>query len=167
MCVPYGSIENYRNSTNDLACMSGYLMQNSSFSFCIPTPQIVNRASFDFKCSSPLDSCIYESKPILEVEKDQPIYRFEFQCECGLNSNGDSYCPNIYSPSYTSRLYDITTRFASNCHTKERFATESCYLQNAQSASDMEMIHTLIVQRYERDYNQMVRNNDGCVKQSL
>jgi hypothetical protein len=48
-----------------------------------------------------------------------------------MNPFGYSYCPNIYTDTYTTLLAEVTERFASNCHTVDRLDIYECFMANA------------------------------------
>jgi hypothetical protein len=102
-CTEYGSVENYEESDKDLVCKSGFSrkIDDASRSICVPSPQIVDKIGPDYQCESLTDTCKYQ------VSGSQP-FTFELPCACGLSPSGASYCPNVYTDTYTTLLRRVT-----------------------------------------------------------
>ena len=54
-CQLYGSLDDYMESDNSLACRSGFIKEVSisdetSKSLCVPAPQIINKQGPEFRC---------------------------------------------------------------------------------------------------------------------
>jgi len=74
---------------------------------------------------------VYESSPSKSANSFlMNSVTFEKQCGCGLNPLGNSYCPNIYTSSYTSLLAQVSTQLTENCHTLNRHDIYSCLTPN-------------------------------------
>jgi len=133
-CSPYASLNDFVEADNLLVCKSGFIGQqiDNGLNVCMPAPKIVNKqGSNDFKCSSPQDTCVYESSGS-SVNGGNSV-TFEKSCSCGLNPFGISFCPNIYTDSYTSLLAQVTTKLAANCHTLNRHDIYSCLTPNVKN----------------------------------
>lgn len=95
-CILYGTLSDFAPADNGLACQSGFVMGDK----CVPAPQIVNKQGPEYRCASPTDTCQYQVP--------NTDFTFETACSCGLNPTGASFCPNIYTPSYTNLLQEVT-----------------------------------------------------------
>ncbi|TNV78504.1 hypothetical protein FGO68_gene3615 [Halteria grandinella] len=151
-CIPYGTLEDFEQSDNALACRSGF----TNDSKCVPSPQIVNKQGPDYRCESPLDTCHYQIP--------STSLTFETPCSCGLTPTGASFCPNIYTPTYTTLLRDVTERFSQSCHTSDRANIYECLLPEAQKLGETGVLNEFIIQHFERISNNQVRDNDQCMK---
>jgi len=85
---------------------------------------------------------------------------FETQCGCGFNPFGKSYCPNIYTQTYTTLLAKVTKRFSSECHTQHRLNIYECLTPNVESEEDIDLLNQFIIEHYEREENNHIRDND-------
>ena len=118
VCTLYGSLSDGETSDSSLACKSGYVKEIAQRSVCMATPVISNKEGPDYKCSSPTDTCLYEIP--------NSNYTFETPCACGLNPTASSFCPNIYTPTYTTLLRQVTEKLAGTCHTVDRLNFYEC-----------------------------------------
>jgi hypothetical protein len=76
---------------------------------------------------------------------------FEKQCGCGLNPFGNSYCPNIYTSTYTSLLAKVSTKLTEQCHTLNRHDVYSCLTPNVKNEQDFALLNEFIIEKHERD----------------
>jgi hypothetical protein len=51
---------------------------------------------------------------------------FETPCACGLTPTGGSFCPNVYTETYTSLMRRVTQKYAQACHTTDRINIYEC-----------------------------------------
>ena len=63
ICTDYGSVRDLEPASNRLMCKSGAVgrLENKG-TVCIPTPTIVDKEAPTYQCTSPTDTCLYESK---------------------------------------------------------------------------------------------------------
>jgi hypothetical protein len=112
-CLSYGSLEDFMESDNSLACKSGFIKEvtvsdSETKSVCVPAPRIINKQGPDFKCSSPQDTCLYE---VSSSTSSVPSFTFETPCACGLTPTGASFCPNVYTQTYTTLMRRVIEKF--------------------------------------------------------
>lgn len=158
-CQLYGSLEDYEVSDNNLACKSGFINQGTSKpSVCVPSPQIIDKNGPDYQCASATDTCKYQ------VSGSSP-FTFETPCACGLNPTGASFCPHVYTSSYTTLLRRVTEKLASHCHTTDRVNIYECLTStNVTDENDKQLLNEFIVEHFEREANNQVRQNDHCMR---
>jgi hypothetical protein len=126
--MPYGSVQDQEKATSDEACRSGKAIDG----LCVSTPEL--QTDSKIKCNSVQDTCVYKYNTSTETKS------FTEPCKCGLNPNGDSYCPKVYTPRHTSLLSEIASSLSVSkhhrCHTEDRLNIYSCLILNADSAQD-------------------------------
>jgi hypothetical protein len=130
----------------------------------LATPVIKNKEGPSYKCESSLDSCIYESIPNQNAPNKTPVFTVQEQCKCGLNPFGYSYCPYIYTKTFTTILGKVTEKLAHNCHTLERQNIYECLSRNIKSEEDSKLLQSFVIEKYEREQNSDIRDNDECMK---
>jgi Dickkopf N-terminal cysteine-rich region len=152
LCKLYGSLLDYEVSDNSLVCQSGFIKEIESNgitkSVCVPSPKLVNKLGPDYKCSSPEDTCKYEVS-------GEYSFSFETTCACGLTPTGASFCPHIYTSSYTTLLRRVTEKFGQHCHTKDRTNIYECLTskvarQQLTDEADLKLLNDFIVEHFER-----------------
>lgn len=153
-CLLYGSLSDHEPTDNSLACASGFSSYKDGQQVCAETPRIVSHEGPDYKCSSSQDTCKYASADTF----------FETPCACGLTPTGASFCPHIYTTTYTQLLRQVTQRLSTHCHTTDRLNIYECLVPAAQP-EDMPLLNAFIVEHFERLSNNQVRENDACMQQ--
>lgn len=94
---------------------------------------------------------------------------------CGMNPFGRKYCPNIFTPTYTTLLFQVTSKFGMTCHTKDRHSIYDCFMKvileefqqtqdEQKHKEDTALLNKFIIEYYEREENNNVRDNDMCMK---
>jgi hypothetical protein len=84
-----------------------------------------------------------------------------------MNPTGASFCPNIFTDSYTTLLQQVTSKYAAECHTAERMNIYECLMKNAKNNSEDEgILNAFIVEHYEREANNLVKENDECMQKN-
>jgi hypothetical protein len=151
-CTPYGTLGDSEVSDNPMACKSGFtreatLSGEKTVSVCSATPRIVNKEGPEYRCAGPSDSCLYSSGD---------SFTFETPCACGLTPTGASFCPHIYTDTYTTLALQVTSKFGGHCHTKDRFNLYDCLTsplarENIESEEDLALLNKFIVQHFERE----------------
>ena len=148
MCMDYGSINDFELATNRMVCKSGAVAKLDQGTVCIPSPKIVNKAAPTYKCSSPSETCLYESDL-----GENASHQFELPCRCGLSPTGSSYCGVTFDSDYTSIVAETLKRLAGKCHTLERFDIYECLLRNVETEEDAMLLDRYIKLRYETDHH--------------
>ena len=99
----YGSLDDYEPTDNELICKSGYMASQKDIgdTVCMPTPTIKNKTGPDYKCDSPIDTCLYES-----VFANGEVHEFSLSCKCGLTPTGSAFCPKVYKQDYTNLMQE-------------------------------------------------------------
>ena len=161
-CKQYGTLDNYQRSDNELICKSGFISEGESWgsgTVCMPAPAIIDKAGPEYRCASVQDSCTYQSGAAAS---------FTLPCKCGLTPEGDAFCPRVYNQNYTQLLFDVSKRLSqgteSQCHTLDRHDIYACLMLNARTGEDVALLEEFIVATYERERNNEIRDNDGCMQ---
>lgn len=157
-CKSYGSVLDYEPADNDLVCKSGFTRVINGMSLCVPTPKILDKEGPLYKCASPVDTCKYE---IPSKRADMPTLNFETPCKCGFTPNGDSFCPHVYTETFTTLLRDVTEQASSSCHTLNRADAQKCLepsLINDEKA--LAQVDKLTVETANRLFHNEVQLND-------
>ncbi|CDW74703.1 UNKNOWN [Stylonychia lemnae] len=161
-CVGISTIDNYQESSTELACKSGFLSKvNEKQSICMSTPIIIGQQLPDYRCNTIQDSCTYQY-----YDHNLKPAQFKLKCECGLSQNGNtSYCPKIYHEEYTQILNETISRLGMNCHTLNRFKIYECLQQNIRNEDDMELLRKYTVLYFQREMNSKIRDEGiQCLK---
>ena len=161
-CQSYGSLEDFMESDNSLACKSGFIKEvtvleseTPTKSVCVPAPRIINKQGPDFKCSSLQDTCLYE---VSSSSSSVTSFTFETPCACGLTPTGASFCPNVYTQTYTTLMRRVTEKFGQECHTTDRLNIYECLTNKRarheiRSEDDLKLLNDFIVEHLERTAN--------------
>ena len=93
----------------------------------MPSPTIKNKNGPDYKCDSPIDTCLYES-----VFANGEVHEFSLSCKCGLTPTGAAFCPKVYKQDYTNLMQETLQRLSitGECHTLHRFDIYECLMMN-------------------------------------
>lgn len=90
-----------------------------------------------------------------------PTLSFEIPCKCGYSPNGDSFCPHIYTDTFTQLLRTVTEKAAGKCHTLNRADPQKCLEPSVKEGEDhLTLVDKLTVETAERVYHNEVQLND-------
>lgn len=174
ICVKIGGIENGGASDNALACKSGFVNDNKCFDTPTLKPKVLGGKN-SYLCKDSYDTCTYTSTAPSKVD-------VQLKCQCGLSESGSAYCPNKFEPTFTENQLSVMKKFGMNCNAAIRFSIQQCYTKWAvmrqrgyreKNASqkewqtlydDLHLLHTYIVQKYERNQFSKLQDPAECVK---
>jgi hypothetical protein len=57
-------------------------------------------------------------------------------------------------------MYEVTSKLGQSCHTLERTNIYECLYKNIKNQDDVKLLNKFIIEYYERDSNNLVREND-------
>jgi len=152
-CIAYQSLEDGIKSPSDYFCKSGHRYRG----ICLGGIKIYNKR-LPYPCN------------INEVENEKCEYfdgnnKFYINCDCGINSEGQGYCPlGKGDTEYKIFMKSVTdVRFhSSKCHTLARNDNNHCNEKSLDEAYKLSKIRSFIYHKH-----QLIQKNDQCAKNTI
>ncbi len=150
--LSYFSLGKNKTTTSDVFCKSVFMMNG----VCLNGPRVTNK-DLPYHCiinSTYTEKCIYNFAGS----------EFKFDCQCGVNSDGDAFCPlpsgEIKYMNYLPTLSDL---LKNNCHTLAR--------NNPSQCPDIDR-NNLQYQHLEVKFKQYslhpkLQKNTNCIKETV
>ena len=152
-CIPYHSLNDGETSPSDLFCKSGHKYKG----ICLSSVKVYNKR-LPYRCE------ITEANTE-KCEYYDGVNKFFLNCACGINSNGQGYCPLCKGDlEYKVYLKSVLLMImhSSRCHTMARNDNKNCHDSELDEAHKNAKIKSFIFHKH-----QSIQRNEQCVKHTI
>lgn len=151
--IRYYSLNDGSYSPNEMFCTSGFIFNN----ICQKGPNILDK-KIPYRCSITDDSvelCNY-TYPNGDI--------FSLDCQCGVNSNGQGYCPLAQGDSeYVNYINSLKKLLNNPCHTTARMDPKGCDWLSTKNIKYL----TAKVKSYTYKNHYLLQGNEICIKETV